>query len=192
VSYYQIREDPSNSNDLAVNWPSNSLVNANSFMGKLRSRTGRAFDLPTESQWEYAGRAGTETALNSGYNLTNLYIDSHMAAVGRYWFNGGSGYTQTGNTSVATAKVGSYLPNAWGLYDIHGNVWEWCLDWYGEYPTAGENVNPAGTTSGSVRVDRGGGWGDDANVCRVAIRDGNAPDHVGSVLGFRSALLLGQ
>jgi formylglycine-generating enzyme required for sulfatase activity len=190
VSYYQIRENPNNTDDSTVNWPTNNLVNTNSFMGKLRSRTGRVFDLPTESQWEYAGRAGTATALNSGYNITNVYSDAHLAEVGRYWYNGGSRYTQTGNTSVATAKVGSNLPNAWGLYDIHGNGWEWCLDWYGAYPTAVENVNPAGATSGTGRAYRGGGWDGDAYLCRVAYRNYGDPHDVYRNIGFRVALIL--
>ena len=151
VSYYDIRENPANSDDPAADWPANSIVNATSFMGKLRAKTGLStFDLPTESQWEYACRAGTTTALNSGYNLTSTGSDPRMDAVGRYWYNGGSGYTQNGDTSVATAKAGSYLPNAWGLYDMHGNVWEWCLDWYGTYP--GSVQDPDGAASGSNRV----------------------------------------
>jgi formylglycine-generating enzyme required for sulfatase activity len=179
VSYYQIRENPANSDDPAVSWPTNSTVNADSFMGRLRARTGKAFDLPTESQWEYAGRAGTTTALNSGKNLTAIESCPNMSEVGRYWYNGGSGYTQNGDTSVATAKVGSYLPNAWGLYDIHGNVWEWCLDWFPGY-------------EGSYRVFRGGGWSGYAYYCRVAIRSYAYPDYASYYLGFRVALPPGQ
>jgi formylglycine-generating enzyme required for sulfatase activity len=190
VSYYQIRENPNNTDDPTVNWPTNRMVNAQSFMGKLRVRTGKTFDLPTESQWEYAGRAGMAMALNSGCNITNLYTDARLAEVGRYWYNGGSRYTQTGDTSVATAKVGAYRPNAWGLYDIHGNVWEWCLDWYGAYPAAVENVNPAGAISGSGRVDRGGGWDGDAYLCRVAYRNYSDPRDAYRNIGFRVAWIL--
>jgi formylglycine-generating enzyme required for sulfatase activity len=102
-----------------------------------------------------------------------------MAAVGRYWYNGGSGETQGGDTSVGTAKVGSYLPNAWGLYDIHGNVWEWCLDWY-----------PG--REGSYRVARGGSWTGRAAYCRVAFRNNYPVYAYGGNLGFRAALPTGQ
>ncbi len=189
VSYYDIRENPANSDDPAVNWPANSAVNATSFMGKLRAKTGLStFDLPTEAHWEYACRAGTTTALNSGYNLTSTGSDSRMDVVGRYWYNGGSGYTQNGDTSVATAKVGAYLPNQWGLYDMHGNVWEWCLDWYGTYP--GSVQDPGGAASGSSRVARGGRWNSYARYCRSAYRDSHYPDYRGYSIGFRAARTL--
>ena len=189
VSYYDIRENPANSDDSAVNWPANSAVNAASFMGKLRSKTGLAtFDLPTESQWEYACRAGTTTALNSGKNLTSTGQDANMAEVGRYWYNGGSGYSQSCAPSAGTATVGSYLPNAWGLYDMHGNVLEWCLDWYGAYP--GTTSDPAGAASGSLRVLRGGSWCSYANYCRSAFRGSNIPFIRYYSIGFRAARTL--
>ena len=185
VSYYDIRENPANSDDPAADWPANSAVNADSFMGKLRAKTGLStFDLPTESQWEYASRAGTATALNSGYNLTNLNSDAHMAEVGRYWYNGGNGYTWNGDTSVATAKVGTYQPNQWGLYDMHGNVWEWCLDWYAGYP--GTVTDPLGASSGPGRVHRGGSWNGIADYCRSGRRGDNIPDSRFDNFGFRA------
>jgi formylglycine-generating enzyme required for sulfatase activity len=173
VSYYDIRENPNNS-AISPNWPATNAVHADSFMGKLRAKTGlTGFDLPTESQWEYACRAGTATALNSGYNLTNTINDPRMSEVGRYWYNGGSGYSQGCAPSAGTALAGSYLANAWGLYDMHGNVQEWCLDWYGTYP--GTVSDPPGASSGSIRVGRGGSWGYYAYGCRSAIRYGDSP-----------------
>jgi formylglycine-generating enzyme required for sulfatase activity len=201
VSYYDIRENPANRDDPAVDWPANSTVNALSFVGKLRTKTGLAtFDLPTESQWEYACRAGTTTALNSGYNLTSTGSDPRMDAVGRYWYNGGAGawysyngepgYSRGCTPSAATAPVGSYLSNPWGLYDMHGNVWEWCLDWYGAYP--GTVSDPKGAVSGSNRVLRGGSWGNSAGYCRSAYRYHNGPpdSRNGSLIGFRVARTL--
>ena len=137
VSYDDIR---------GSNWPWADYgdVGGMSFMGVLRERTRTRlkFDLPTEAQWEYACRAGTTTALNSERDLDRADQDDHMDKVGRYWFNGGDvGDEEYGDTTMGTAKVGSYLPNAWGLYDMHGNVMEWCLDWwdgspYDEWPPA--------------------------------------------------------
>lgn len=183
VSYYEIRENPANSDDPAVYWPSNDLVNADSFMGKLRAKTGQAFDLPTEAQWEYACRAGTTNALNSGFDLTNTAADVHMDAVGRYWYNGGSGSSANGDASVGSAKVGSYQANAWGLHDMHGNVWEWCLDWYENAPAGA--LDPPGAVSGSYRVSRGGSWLSYARNCRSAYRNYATPDGRNNLLGFR-------
>jgi formylglycine-generating enzyme required for sulfatase activity len=189
VSYYNIRENPNNSDDPAVNWPVNSAVNATSFMGKLRARTGLStFDLPTDSQWEYACRAGTTTALNTGFNLASTGSDPRMDVVGRYYYNGGSGYTYNGDTSAGTAAAGSYLPNAWGLYDMHGNVWEWCLDGYGTYP--GTVTDPLGAASGSYRVLRGGGWINYASGCRSAMRSYNDPNFRIGRIGFRAASMV--
>jgi formylglycine-generating enzyme required for sulfatase activity len=191
VSYYYIRENPNNS-EISPNWPQSSQVHADSFMGKLRAKTGlTTFDLPTESQWEYACRAGTTTALNSGKNLTAYESCPNMAEVGRYEFNGGNEFTQNGDTSVETATVGSYLPNAWGLYDMHGNVWEWCLDWYGTYPGSVQDpLGALGAASGSYRVLRGGGWDYFARYCRSAFRDGSWPGDRSGLIGFRAARTL--
>ena len=167
-------------------WPTyGHAVDATSFMGKLKEKTGLTFDLPTEAQWEYACRAGTTTALNSGKNLTSTSSDAAMNEVGRYWYNGGSGYSQNCTPANGTAKVGSYLPNAWGLYDMHGNVWEWCLDWYNSsYGTAAVS-DPVGPNTGSARVLRGGNFGASALLCRSAYRrDSGYPSDDDSI-GFR-------
>jgi formylglycine-generating enzyme required for sulfatase activity len=182
VSYYEIRENPlpvtndwTKGSAINPNWPATNTVHADSFMGKLRSKTGLSgFDLPTESQWEYACRAGTATALNSGYNLTNTLSDLRMNEVGRYWHNGGSAYSQGCTPSAGTAQAGNYLANAWGLYDMHGNVWEWCMDWYEAYP--GTVTDPPGaSSSGLGRVVRCGGWGGSAASNRSAIRINSSP-----------------
>jgi formylglycine-generating enzyme required for sulfatase activity len=99
-------------------------------------------------------------------------------------------FCRNATTAGGTAKAGSYVPNAWGVYDIHGNVWEWSLDWYGTYP--GTVTDPLGPTSGSDRVIRGGGWNYFAFNCRSAQRDGIAPGDADDDIGFRVALPPGQ
>ena len=173
-------------------WPTNGNVYASSFMGRLRDRTGLAtFDLPTDAQREYACRAGTSGALNDGTaNITNANSDARLNLLGRYKFDGGYiGGTAAPAAGCAptngTAVVGSYLPNAWGLYDMHGNVWEWCLDWYVADLTAASVTDPKGAASGSFRVVRGGGWRDTASLCRSACRSSNTPSSRYLAYGFR-------
>ena len=168
-------------------WPASYDVDETSFFGKLRAKTNMVFDLPTEAQWEYACRAGTTTALNSGKNLTSEDKCPNMAEVGRYYYNKNDG---KGGYSEHTT-VGSYKPNAWGLYDMHGNVYEWCLDWYQSdigYPAN----DPKGADSGTYRVLRGGSWSLDARYCRSADRSYFYPGYGGDGnhgRGFRVALV---
>ena len=141
-----------------------------------------SFDLPTEAQWEYACRAGTITSLNNNKNLINAFeFDSNLDEVAWYKQN-------WGQSNSKTHTVGEKLPNAWGLYDMHGNVWEWCLDWFGNYPTTAVE-NPVGPDGGSYRVWRGGSWNYNPNNCRSAFRIYNTPSSNNNYLGFRLVLV---
>jgi formylglycine-generating enzyme required for sulfatase activity len=194
VSYYHVRESSPTTDDPAVDWPNNNAVNSASFMGKLRAKTGLStFDLPTEAQWEYACRAGTTTALNTGYDLTLADNDPRLNDAGRYGFNGGliNGTATPAKSCTpdnGTAKVGTYLPNAWGLYDMHGNVFEWCLDWYGGSP--GTVSDPKGPSSGVYRMDRGACWSSYAVSCCSGLRPKYVPSNRSSNYGFRLARTL--
>ena len=172
-----------------ADWPASDSVDAASFMGRLRARTGKAFDLPTEAQWEYACRAGTTTALNSGRNLTQTDDCPNVSAVGRNKYNGGFSDDQSGDTRVGSAKVGCYLPNAWGLYDMHGNLWEWCLDWAGDYP--GMVSDPKGLASGTKRINRGGTLNGGAYYGRSAQRSSYGASNRFKSIGFRAGCGLG-
>ncbi len=158
-------------------FPANNEVDASSFLGILRAKTGLdALDLPTEAQWEYACRAGTESALNSGKELeTGNANSANLAEVGRY----------EGNKADEThTVVGSYLPNRWGLYDMHGNVCEWCLDWWDS--NLGGGINPKGSSSGSSRVLRGGSWYRNASYCASSsLSEYVSPSSEFSNIGFR-------
>lgn len=132
--------------------------------------------LPSEAEWEYACRAGTTTPFNTGNNLTTGQANYN----GNYPYNNNAKGIYRGQTMA----VGSYAPNAWGLYDMHGNVWEWCSDWYGDYPSAAQ-TNPTGAATGSDRVCRGGGWANLTRYCRSAYRSLYYPAFRNAFSGFR-------
>ena len=136
--------------------------------------------LPTEAEWEYACRAGTTTPFNTGRNLTTSQANYN----GNYPYDGNA----KGTYLERAQPVGSYSPNAWGLYDMHGNVLEWCSDWYGAYSSSAQ-TNPKGPDTGSFRVLRGGSWSYYAQYCRAAYRSSNAPGYSNNHIGFRLALV---
>ena len=191
VSWNAIRGDTQ-----VYDWPTaGSSVDENSFMGKLRAKTGiDTFDLPTEAKWEYACRAGTTTALNNGKNMAGKEWDPAMDEVGRYGYNNGfiSGNPDgMGGYDDHHTTVGSYLPNAWGLYDMHGNVWEWCLDWWRDDFSSQAATDPGGPLGGTSRLLRGGSWYDNADCCRSGYRGGVPPNHEGNNCGLRISCAAG-
>jgi len=139
------------------------------FLGRLnRLDSGKGYRLPTEAEWEYACRAGSSTRFHCG--------DSRKELSQYAWF--------AANAQGGTHEVATLRPNAWGLFDMHGNVWEWCQDWYGPYAGVPER-NPLGPFGGTERIRRGGGWRLGAWNCRAALRESSPPDYSHDVLGFR-------
>ncbi|MFC1859131.1 formylglycine-generating enzyme family protein, partial [Thermodesulfobacteriota bacterium] len=145
------------------------------FIAELNNRGEGTYRLPTEAEWEYAARAGSTTAFANGdITETDCGHDPNLDAMGWYCGNGAS----------ITHLFAQKQLNAWGLYDMHGNVWEWCQDWYGTYPS-GSMVDPQGPSNGSHRVARGGSWYHSAGYCRSAIRGLISPGERYYFLGFR-------
>ena len=142
------------------------------FLKKLNAATGKMYRLPTEAEWEYAARGGNKS---SGYKYSGSNNIDDVA-----WYDG--------NSSGETHLVATKAPNELGIYDMTGNVWEWCQDWYGDY-TSSTQTNPQGASSGSNRVLRGGSWYDNAKYCRVSFRNSYGPDNRFSHDGFRLVLL---
>lgn len=140
------------------------------FISKLYSLTGKRYRLPTEAEWEYAARGGNRS---NGYKYAG---GSDLASVA--WYN---------DNSSSTHEVGTKWANELGLYDMSGNLWEWCADWYGSY-SSGSQTNPTGPSSGHGRVSRGGSWDNSAGNCRVLSRNSNTPVSRSRYMGLRLAL----
>ncbi len=141
------------------------------FISKLNAMTGKRFRLPSEAEWEYAARGGKKSR---GYQYSGSNTLGDVA-----WYYGNSG--------PKTHAVGTKQPNELGIYDMTGNVWEWCQDWFGSYSSSPQ-TNPTGAASGSIRVCRGGSWNYSAGLCRTSYRGNNSPDDRFSYLGLRLVL----
>ena len=171
ISYNAIR-----GSSTGAGWPGSSGVDSSSFIGRIRSRTGLSqFDLPTEAQWEYACRAGTTTAMSNGINLNNAEYDSRIAGVCVHYRDYTAAYSSCSPWEGGTYYVGYLDANPWGLYDMHGNVWEWCLDWYSANLGTSAVTDPKGPSSGSHRVIRSGAWECASYNCRSARRGDEPP-----------------
>ena len=168
-SYFQ------DGDNLPVEWVSWDKVNSFcALLNEQESDEGRIpegyiYQLPTEAQWEYACRAGSSTVTAYGDSLSVSQANFKDSSFGQ------------------TVDVGSYEANGWGFYDMHGNVWEWCQDWFGDYP-GGSLTDPAGPLAGTLRVHRGGSWHNGSSSCRSATRNWYRPDDRSYNLGFRLCL----
>jgi len=156
-----------------VSW--DDICNSGGFLEKLNVKTGKKFRLPTEAEWEYAARGGTHTRFYWGDDPSYALINNNA------WY--------VDNSISTTHPVGEKTQNAFGLYDMSGNVWEWCNDWYGTYP-GGSVTDPPGPATGLYRVIRGGCWFHDAADCRSAIRNNPYPSNRLDIIGFRLAFSL--
>ena len=199
VCYNEIRNAANSTTaNAAYNWPNDP--NPSSFLGLLRSKTGIDFDLPSEAQWEFAARAGNGVGYwGDGSGILNAALDANLNLLGRYLNNPTSNSSTSPAATISpseggSAIVGSYLPNAWGIYDMHGNVWEWCLDWYEDNINAhggAVNIDPSAPAktlsgaSGSTRVRRGGSWNGAAGYCRPAYRNNLTPTTRNAGSGIR-------
>ena len=159
-----------------------SWLDATNFCARLTERErqagrlpeGKVYRLPTEAEWEYACRAGTTTRFSFGDDPQGTELEKYA------WYDGNSGRQ--------THPVGTKLPNPWGLYDMHGNVFEWCQAWYSDSLPGGSVTDPQGASSGTSRALRGGSWNDSAGVCRSAYRGRFRPGGRDWDVGFRVCL----
>ena len=156
-----------------------SWIEVQEFIRRLNEMEGTdKYRLPTEAEWEYACRAGNTTLFHTGncISIDQANYDGNHPMPG----------CPKGEYRETTIRVGSFEPNSWGLYDMHGNVWEWCQDWYGEY-SKGHVIDPTGPLTSGTRVLRGGSWNLFARDLRSANRNGGDPDSSDNVVGFRVA-----
>ena len=148
-----------------------SWDDAQEFIRRLNAATGKQYRLPTEAEWEFAARGGNKSQgykYSGSNNLNDVALNNE-------------------NSGNHTHPVGTKQPNELGIFDMSGNVWEWCCDWYGNYRSS-QQSDPKGPSSGTYRVDRGGSWIDDAFYCRVSGRDSSSQDDYAINLGFRIVL----
>ena len=150
------------------------------FISRLNALTGESFRLPTEAEWEYAARG-------DGVSVHYKYAGGNKISEVAWWGCGYDEDSSLGNSAFTTHPVGLKKPNELGLYDMSGNVYEWCYDWYGSYSSASQ-TNPTGPASGSNRVTRGGGWGYGEVNCRVSHRMSSSPSYRHPCQGLRLAL----
>lgn len=151
------------------------------FCQKLSAKSGKSIKLPTEAQWEYACRAGT----TGPFNFSGPISTDKVNYDGNYTYDGSA----KGEYRHKTTPVGNFQPNRWGLYDMHGNVYQWCTDWYGDYSSTSE-TDPQGAATGMARVLRGGSWRLSPYSCRSAGRNNLTPDAQDLSIGFRIVLSL--
>ncbi len=194
VTYNEIRNSSSSENNAEFDYP--AYPNPSSYLGLLYLRTGIRFDLPSEAQWEFAARAGNgNTKYGDGSGIQNKSgndSDANLDLIGRYSLNGG--LVKNGNSYVdpssscgptnGTAIVGSYKPNDWGLYDMHGNVWEWCVDWYADdIASLNGAVNTTVQDGSPYRIKRGGAATHSSEYCRPAYRYRGGPSNTATAVG---------